>query len=381
MGACFLPLEDDRRAEIERLVEDAIAAEGQTLVGWRDVPVDFRFAGTTAAAIAPAFRQVVVGSTCTDQDAFERKLYVIRRLVEKAAGPELVDPEPLVAKRLVYKGMLTAPQLAGFYPDLTDPRFESALALIHSRFSTNTFPSWALAHPYRLIAHNGEINTLRGNVNWMRARESQLASELFGDDLAKVLPVIHDERGSDTAVFDNVLELLLLGGRSIQHAMMMMIPEAYEGRDDISAELKGFYAYHQCLMEAWDGPAAIAFTDGRVIGATLDRNGLRPGRWFETADGWVVLGVGDGRARGRSAERRAPRPPPARQAVPRRPRRASHRPRRGGEADDLDATPVRRVGRHGDRAPRRPAARTDAGAAGRSRCAAASSCSATRRRT
>ncbi len=289
VGACFLPLEDDPRAEIERIVEDAIAAEGQTLVGWRDVPVDFRFAGTTAAAIAPAFRQVVVGSTCTDQDAFERKLYVIRRLVEKAAGPELSIPS-LSSKRLVYKGMLTAPQLAGFYPDLTDPRFESALALIHSRFSTNTFPSWALAHPYRLIAHNGEINTLRGNVNWMRARESQLASELFGDDLAKVLPVIHDERGSDTAVFDNVLELLLLGGRSIQHAMMMMIPEAYEGRDDISAELKGFYAYHQCLMEAWDGPAAIAFTDGRVIGATLDRNGLRPGRWFETADGWVVLG-------------------------------------------------------------------------------------------
>ena len=189
VGACFVPLEDDRRAEIEQLVEDAIAAEGQTLLGWRDVPVDFRFAGTTAAAIAPAFRQVVVGSTCADQDAFERKLYVIRRLAEKAAGPELVIPS-LSSRRLVYKGMLTAPQLAGFYPDLTDPRFESALALIHSRFSTNTFPSWALAHPYRLIAHNGEINTLRGNVNWMRARESQLASELFGDDLAKVLPVI-----------------------------------------------------------------------------------------------------------------------------------------------------------------------------------------------
>src|SRR5205814_1244224 len=165
---------------------------------------------------------------------------------------------------------------------------KTALALVHSRFSTNTFPSWELAHPYRIIAHNGEINTLRGNVNWMRARESQLASELFGDDLAKVLPVVRPG-GSDTANFDNVLELLVLAGRAIPHAMMMMIPEAYQGRDDLPAELKGFYAYHQCLMEAWDGPAAIAFTDGRVIGATLDRNGLRPGRWYETDDGWVVL--------------------------------------------------------------------------------------------
>ena len=159
---------------------------------------------------------------------------------------------------------------------------------MHSRYSTNTFPSWELAHPYRVIAHNGEINTLRGNVNWMQARESQLASELFGDDLPKVLPVVRPS-GSDTAVFDNVLELLLLAGRSLPHALMMMIPEAYQGRDDLPADLKGFYAYHQCLMEAWDGPAAIAFSDGRLIGATLDRNGLRPGRWYETRDGWVVM--------------------------------------------------------------------------------------------
>ena len=172
--------------------------------------------------------------------------------------------------------MLTAPQLPGYFPDLRRRAHRSALALVHSRFSTNTFPSWELAHPYRMIAHNGEINTLRGNVNWMRARESQLASELFGDDLAKVLPVVRPG-GSDTANFDNVLELLVLAGRSLPHAMMMMIPEAYQGRDDLPTELKGFYAYHQCLMEAWDGPAAIAFTDGRVIGATLDRNGLRPG--------------------------------------------------------------------------------------------------------
>ncbi len=159
---------------------------------------------------------------------------------------------------------------------------------MHSRYSTNTFPSWELAHPYRMIAHNGEINTLRGNTNWMRARESQLASELFGDDVEKIIPVIRPA-GSDSATFDNVLELLTLGGRSLPHAMMMMIPEAYAGRDDLPEELKGFYAYHSCLMEPWDGPAAVAFTDGRVIGATLDRNGLRPGRWLETHDGWVVL--------------------------------------------------------------------------------------------
>src|SRR5215208_84851 len=182
-----------------------------------------------------------------------------------------------------------APQLAACYPDLQDERCESALALVHSRFSTNTFPSWELAHPYRMIAHNGESNTLRGNVNWMRARESQLASELFGDDLAKVLPVVRPG-GSDSATFDNVLELLVLAGRSLPHAVMMMIPEAYQDRDDLPEDLKAFYAFHSCLMEPWDGPAAVAFTDGRVIGATLDRNGLRPGRWLETTDGWVILG-------------------------------------------------------------------------------------------
>src|SRR5215208_316341 len=182
-----------------------------------------------------------------------------------------------------------APQLAACYPDLQDERCESALALVHSRFSTNTFPSWELAHPYRMIAHNGEINTLRGNVNWMRARESQLASELFGEDLQKVLPVVRPG-GSDSATFDNVLELLVLAGRSLPHAVMMMVPEAYDGREDIPEHLRGFYAFHSCLMEPWDGPAAVAFTDGRVIGATLDRNGLRPGRWLETKDGWVVLG-------------------------------------------------------------------------------------------
>src|SRR4051812_18698088 len=288
---CFLPKDEARREQLEQLLEDAVRAEGQRVVAWRDVPVDKDYVGITANLYAPYIKQLVVAASdelASDQDAFERKLYVIRRVAEIAAGPELVVPS-FSSRTVVYKGMLTSPQVLGYYPDLRDPRTKSALALVHSRFSTNTFPSWELAHPYRMIAHNGEINTLRGNVNWMRARESQLASELFGDDLAKVLPVVRPG-GSDSATFDNVLELLVLAGRSLPHAVMMMVPEAYEGRDDLPDDLKAFYAFHSCLMEPWDGPAAVAFTDGRVIGATLDRNGLRPGRWLETTDGWVVLG-------------------------------------------------------------------------------------------
>ena len=288
---CFLPHDEARRAEFEGYLEDATRAEGQEVIGWRDVPVDMDHVGVTAGRYAPRIRQLFVGAgpqQAGDQDAFERKLYVIRRVAEIAAGPDLVIPS-FSSRRIVYKGMLTAPQVMGYFPDLQDERVASALALVHSRFSTNTFPSWELAHPYRLIAHNGEINTLRGNVNWMRARESQLASELFGDDLAKVLPIVRPG-GSDSATFDNVLELLTLAGRSLPHAIMMMIPEAYAGRDDIPDHLRGFYDFHACLMEPWDGPAAVAFTDGRVIGATLDRNGLRPGRWMETKDGWVILG-------------------------------------------------------------------------------------------
>ncbi len=288
---CFLPREPARREELERLLEAKVREEGQRVVGWRDVPVDKDYVGITANLYAPYVKQLVVAASdelACDQDAFERKLYVIRRVAEVAAGPDLVIPS-FSSRTIVYKGMLTSPQLLGYYPDLADPRTKTALALVHSRFSTNTFPSWELAHPYRMIAHNGEINTLRGNVNWMRARESQLASALFGDDLAKVLPVVRPG-GSDSATFDNVLELLVLAGRSLPHAVMMMIPEAYEDRDDLPEDLKGFYAFHSCLMEPWDGPAAVAFTDGRVIGATLDRNGLRPGRWLETYDGWVVLG-------------------------------------------------------------------------------------------
>jgi glutamate synthase domain-containing protein 2/glutamate synthase domain-containing protein 1/glutamate synthase domain-containing protein 3 len=286
VAVCFLPQKESRRRELESRFEDAVRAEGLSVLGWRDVPVDRRHAGSQALLFQPAIRQLFIGSDL-EGDALERKLYVARRVAERAAGPELVVPS-CSARTIVYKGMLTAPQLGRFFPDLADERLQSALALVHSRFSTNTFPSWELAHPYRLIAHNGEINTLRGNVNWIRARESQLASELFGDDLAKLLPVIRPG-GSDTATFDNVLELLTLAGRSLPHALMMMVPEAYAGRTDVPDELRGFYRFHECLTEAWDGPAAIAFTDGTLIGATLDRNGLRPGRWLETTDGWVVM--------------------------------------------------------------------------------------------
>jgi glutamate synthase domain-containing protein 2/glutamate synthase domain-containing protein 1/glutamate synthase domain-containing protein 3 len=290
VAVCFLPQEASRRHELEQLLEQTVTAEGQLVLGWRDIPVERGAAGVHAGLFAPVMRQLFVGAA-DDLDGdlltLERKLYVIRRVAERQAGPDLVIPS-FSARTLVYKGMLTSPQLARYFPDLADERMESALALVHSRFSTNTFPSWELAHPYRMIAHNGEINTLRGNVNWIRARESQLASELFGSDMEKLVPVIRPA-GSDTAVFDNVLELLVLSGRSLPHALMMMVPEAYGGRADVSHELRGFYRFHECLTEAWDGPAAIAFTDGTVIGATLDRNGLRPGRWLETTDGWVVL--------------------------------------------------------------------------------------------
>jgi glutamate synthase domain-containing protein 2/glutamate synthase domain-containing protein 1/glutamate synthase domain-containing protein 3 len=290
-GMVFLPKEPGTRQAIETLIEQTIEQQGQTLLGWRDVPVNHDIPGASAAAVEPTIRQVFIQASPDhqhDQDAFERKLYVIRRQIEKQRGKDIAIPS-FSSRTIVYKGMLTSPQLREYYPDLSDPRCTSQLALVHSRFSTNTFPSWELAHPYRYIAHNGEINTLRGNINWMRARESRLLSDAFpGDELAQVIPVV-DEDGSDSAIFDNVLELLVLAGRSLPHALMMMIPEAWEGRDDMPDHLRDFYAYHSCLMEPWDGPAAVAFTDGRVIGATLDRNGLRPGRWQVTNDDFVVL--------------------------------------------------------------------------------------------
>ena len=301
VGVCYLPPDAERRLVLEQLIEDTIAAEGQRAIWWRDVPVDDQHVGSTARLSAPVIRQVLIAASdeLADQDAFERKLYVIRRLIERAAGPDLALPS-FSSRTLVYKGMLTAPQLPRYFVDLRDPRLASRLALVHSRFSTNTFPSWELAHPYRMIAHNGEVNTLRGNINWMRARESQLASELFGDDLEKVVPVVR-EGGSDSAIFDNVLELLVLGGRSIPHAVMMMVPEAYRTRKDVDPDVKGFYDFHSCLMEPWDGPAAVVFTDGRLAGAVLDRNGLRPGRWVQDSEG-----LRRARLRGRGDDRRRP---------------------------------------------------------------------------
>jgi glutamate synthase (NADPH/NADH) large chain/glutamate synthase (ferredoxin) len=300
---CFLPTDPAARERLEGLLEATVRQEGQRVLGWRDVPIDEEQTGEVAAACRPVIRQLFVGAGpahSEDQDAFERKLYVIRRVCElTGTQPGRLGQEPGLyvasssSRTINYKGMLISYQLAAFYADLHDERTMSAMALVHSRFSTNTFPSWELAHPYRVICHNGEINTMMGNVNWMRARESELRSELFGEDLQKILPVV--SRGnSDSATFDNVLELLLLAGRSLPHAAMMMIPEAYRNRDDLPEELKGFYAFHSCLMEPWDGPAAVAFTDGRVVGATLDRNGLRPGRWVETTDGYVVLGSESG---------------------------------------------------------------------------------------
>jgi len=302
-GLVFLPKDPAWRARIEARFEEIIVEEGQQVLGWRDVPTDDSSVGPSAVAVEPCFRQLFIGrgpafdglraSTETDL-RFERKLYVIRKRIEHAVdGMGLPDRSSfyvpsLSSKTIIYKGMLTATQIAPMFPDLADPDVESALALVHQRFSTNTFPSWPLAHPYRFIAHNGEINTLRGNINWMKAREALLESDVLGEDLKKVLPIIR-EGGSDTATFDNVLEFLVMAGRSLPHAVLMMIPEPWQNHEGMTEELRAFYEYHSSLMEPWDGPASIAFTDGTVIGAVLDRNGLRPSRYWVTKDDLVIM--------------------------------------------------------------------------------------------
>ncbi len=293
-GVVFLPQNGSSRAECERLFAGIVSDEGQAVAGWRDVPVDSSGLGESARGSQPVIRQIFIESRCPDAESFERKLYVIRRLVEKAVSRSAIPGRaafyvPSLSHRtIVYKGMLNASQLLTFYPDLSDPGFEAAIALVHARFSTNTFPSWSRAHPYRYISHNGEINTLRGNINWMHSRQSVMKSRLFGEDLKKVLTVI-DLEGSDSAMFDNVLELLHLSGRSLPHALMMMVPEPYSKNPEMSPEKKAFYEYHSCLMEPWDGPASIAFTDGTLVGAVLDRNGLRPARYAVTKDGLAVM--------------------------------------------------------------------------------------------
>jgi glutamate synthase (ferredoxin) len=296
VGMVFLPTRDEDRIRCQHLLEQFVVQEGQRLLGWRSVPTEPAPLGQTARQAMPVIRQVWIarGDAVPDQAAFERKLHVIRKQAERAIRESDIPQRDmfyvpsLSSRTIVYKGMLKSDQLPIFYPDLLDPLVESALAMVHSRFSTNTFPSWARAHPYRFLCHNGEINTLRGNVNWMKARQSLFRSRLFGDDIAKVLPVI-DESGSDSAMFDNALELLVLAGRSLPHAIMMLIPEPWSGHESMSAEKRAFYEFHACLMEPWDGPASIAFTDGTQIGAVLDRNGLRPSRYYVTHDGLVVL--------------------------------------------------------------------------------------------
>jgi len=295
-GLVFLPTDDASREACELMFEQAARAEGQKFLGWRTVPTDNSMLGPTARGSQPVLKQVFIERSpdIADDMAFERKLYVIRRSVRHQVRQSPIPGRGqfyvsgLSARTIVYKGMLNCDQVRAFYLDLQDERVESALALVHSRFSTNTFPSWQRAHPYRLIAHNGEINTLRGNVNWMHARESMFSSKLFGDDLKKCLPVI-DTSGSDSAMFDNALELLYLAGRSLPHAVMMMVPEPWSNHESMSKEKRDFYEFHGCLMEPWDGPAAVCFTDGIRIGAVLDRNGLRPSRYWVTKDGMVVL--------------------------------------------------------------------------------------------
>ncbi|HYK88567.1 MAG TPA: glutamate synthase central domain-containing protein, partial [Acidobacteriota bacterium] len=295
-GMLFLPTDSEERLSCRVMLEQIIREEGQQVLGWRTVPTDNFTLGTTAKMSEPIIRQVFIGRNpdLADDAAFERKLYVIRKRAEKAVRGSSLGQKAmfyvcsLSYKTMVYKGMLMAHQLVPYFPDLTSPRIETALAMVHSRFSTNTFPSWARAHPYRYLCHNGEINTLRGNINWMRARENMFESALFGADLAKTLPVI-DESGSDSAIFDNVLELLVLAGRSVSHAMMMMIPEPWNKNELMSPEVRDFYEFHSCLMEPWDGPAAMAFTDRVRVGAVLDRNGLRPSRYYVTRDGLVIL--------------------------------------------------------------------------------------------
>lgn len=288
VGIAFLPEEGTQESVSQ--IETIAAEEGLTVLGWREVPVAPQLLGATARSTMPAFRQIFVadGSAAASRGIdLDRKSFVLRKRAEREAG---VYFPSLSARTIVYKGMLTTGQLEPFFPDLSDRRFASAIALVHSRFSTNTFPSWPLAHPYRFVAHNGEINTVKGNRNWMRARESQLASELFGTEkLERIFPICTPD-ASDSASFDEVLELLHLGGRSLPHSVLMMIPEAWENHDSMDADRRAFYQYHSTMMEPWDGPACVTFTDGTQVGAVLDRNGLRPGRYWVTDDGLVVLG-------------------------------------------------------------------------------------------
>ncbi|HKW82802.1 MAG TPA: glutamate synthase central domain-containing protein, partial [Burkholderiaceae bacterium] len=296
VGMIFLPKEHASRVACIQEMERAVKVEGQVLLGWRDVPVDSELPmSPTVRAKEPVLKQIFIGRgpDVIVPDALERKLYVIRKTASSAIqalklthSREYYVPS-MSCRTVIYKGLLLADQVGKYYKDLQDPRAASALALVHQRFSTNTFPEWPLAHPYRMVAHNGEINTVKGNFNWMRAREGVMKSPVLGDDLKKLYPITFEGQ-SDTATFDNALELLVMSGYSLAHAAMMMIPEAWEQHPLMDERRRAFYEYHAAMMEPWDGPAAMVFTDGRQIGATLDRNGLRPTRYIITDDDLVV---------------------------------------------------------------------------------------------
>ena len=274
----------------------SLKEENHQILGWRTVPTNNKNLGKGALSVEPFMRQVFIQRPdhIYDDLAFERSLYVIQKRAEQAIHYGDFDDEgcfyisSLSCRTIVYKGMLLAKQLTDYYPDLADPDMETAIAMMHSRFSTNTFPSWERAHPYRYLCHNGEINTIQGNHNWMKARQTLFESELFGEGVTKLLPIIHED-GSDSGKFDNALEFLTLSGRSLPHSVMMMIPEPWQKHDRMDAQKRAFYEYHSCLMEPWDGPASIAFTDGVQVGAVLDRNGLRPSRYYVTHDDRVIL--------------------------------------------------------------------------------------------
>ncbi len=296
IGHIFMPRDHDGLREASKIIEKAVTDEGLIFFGWRDVPVDNSDLGEAVKAVEPVQKQIIIGrpATILDDEAFERRLLVARKVISNAIYTKR-DPKmlgyyvvSLSCRTIVYKGMILVSQLGNYFRDLLDPRFESAIALVHQRFATNTFPAWQLAHPYRMVAHNGEINTLRGNVNWMAARQATVDSELFGNDISKLWPISYEGQ-SDTACFDNALEFLVRGGYSLAHAVMMLIPEAWAGNPLMDEERRAFYEYHAALMEPWDGPANIAFSDGNQIGATLDRNGLRPSRYYVTKDDLVVM--------------------------------------------------------------------------------------------
>jgi len=292
VGMLYTAPDAEIRQKGRQQFEKIAAEEGLKVLGWRDVPTDNSSLGNSAKSTEPFIEQVFIerNANLSDDLAFERKLYVIRKRshLSRQSFNRYWYPCSISSRTIVYKGQLMPVQVGDYFPDLHDPDFESALGLVHSRFSTNTFPSWERAHPYRYIAHNGEINTLRGNINWMHARQSMFASPLFGEDIKKIQPVINIE-GSDSLIFDNALELMVLSGRSLPHAVMMMIPEPWAAHESMSDEKKAFYEYHSCLMEPWDGPASIAFTDGTMMGAVLDRNGLRPSRYYVTKDDLVIM--------------------------------------------------------------------------------------------